>query len=228
MADELNTPGKPAAATTPAVSPPVQTVPADYEELRTFRDTYAPTLEAIAPYYDDIRPIVEDEETRNFLREARTTYQKRRDEQKPKLTPELELIRDEFKSTLTPLVEYVDGERKSRLEEQESKNKATQAEAVAYAQRLAAERPDLAEKNYAGIYLLASYAQREKITLEQAWKDIGSSFSAPQKRAEPPRSLRGDSGAPGVPGESKEPPIRGPKDLRSRLAANLRAGGMKG
>jgi hypothetical protein len=219
----------PAAATpSPGVSPAAPSVPQDYEELKKFREDYEPTIAAIAPYIDDIRPIVENERTREFLRKARTTYEKELESQAPQLSPELSMVRDEFRRELDPIVGYIKDERKAKeYAAAKAKEEAGQAN-LAYANRLVAERPDLAEDDYAGIQMLASYAAPRGISLEEAWKRKGTSLGAPAPKVAPPRSLRGDAAAPGVPGESKEPPIKSARDLTRRLAANLRAGGMKG
>lgn len=202
--------------------------PEDYQELRATALRYQQLNEQLSPYIDDIRPIIEDEETRNFIRTARETLKQQQELRKPQIDPGLAQIRDEFRSVLEPVVGYVNSEREAKELTKKQAEDAAQAANVAYAQRLAAERPDLAEDNYAGIGMLAAYAANRKISLEEAWNSQNGRFSAPQKRVTPPTSLRGDAAAPGVPGESRAEPIRGPKDLRARLRANLVAAGMKG
>lgn len=225
MADLENQQQPPAA---PSPSPAIQE-PADYQELRQFRDTYTPALQAIAPFWDDyVKPLLEDESEREFYKTARESRKQYLEQQKPKLTPELELIREEFRAELDPIVEYVRGNKTERENATKAAQEAAQAANVEYGRRLLAERPDLGEDGMWGMHALATLAQRDNISLEDAWKRHGSRFAGPAPKREAPPSMRGAAAAPGVPGPSTEKPIRNARDLTSRLAANLRAGGMKG
>lgn len=202
--------------------------PADYAELKSRAAQFDQLNATLSPYIDDIRPIIEDAETREFIRSARATLKQQQELRKPQLDPALSMIRDEFRGELGPIVEYITSEKTSKEQAKSDAAAAAQAANVAFAQRIAAERPDLAEDDFAGIGMVAAYAQHRGLSLEEAWNRQNGRFSAPQKRVTPPTSLRGDAAAPGVPGESRNEPIRSGKDLRSRLAANLRAAGMKG
>lgn len=214
----------PPSTVTAAPSP---AVPADYEELRQFRDTYAPILGTIAPMWDDLAPIIENEDEREYVRRARAARQRELDAQKPQLTPELKAVRDEFSEQLTPLVEYVRSERDSRQrQEQETQRRALLTNAE-YATRLIAEKPWLAEDNYRRIAALAQWANGDGTSLEEAWKKYGSSFAAPEPRHEPPTSLSAASSAPGIPGESKPEKPRGKTGLKAEWARRI-AAGMKG
>lgn len=215
-------PVQPAAA-------PSQSIPDDYEELKAFRAQFEPGLRAIAPYWDEyVKPIIEDEQEREFLKTARASRQQFIDSQKPKLSPEMQLVRDEFESKLTPIVEYVQSERQQREDASKASVAAAEQANIAYAQRLIAERPDLAEENYWGMHSLAALAARDKISLEDSWKRYSSRFSGPTPKREPPTSLRSGEAAPGVPGPSQEPRITNKRGIVSRLAQNLRAAGVKG
>lgn len=228
MADPVIEP-QPTPTPVQPVPAPSPSVPEDYEELKAFRAQYEPALATIAPYWDDyIKPLVEDEQEREFVKTARESRKQFLDSQKPKLSPELQTIRDEFASELTPIVEYVQSERKQREDAVKAETETAQAANLAYAQRLTAERPDLAEENYAGMHALASLAARDKISLEDTWKRYGTRFGAQPEKKQPPTSLRGGEAAPGVPGPSEQPRIKSMRDITKRLAGNLRAAGMKG
>jgi hypothetical protein len=218
----------PSPVTTPGAPPaPAVTYPSDYEELKARAQEYKNFREALAPYEDDILPIVQDEDTRKFWRSARETYQQRLAAQEPQLDPAMAKVRDEFKTALDPIVEYIGSERKAKEDSKKAAEEAAQRANVDYAQRLAAERPDLAEDNFAGIGMLAAYAANRGMSLEDAYKTAGSRFSAPPARKAPPTALRGEAAAPGVPGESRQEKATTLKGIRQRLADNLRAG-MKG
>ncbi len=214
----------PNTSATPPVTAPAVTYPSDYEELKAAKTEYENFRAALAPYEDDILPIVQDEDTRKFWRSARETYQQRLAAQEPQLDPGIAKVRDEFKAALDPIVEYIGSERSAKEQTKKAAEEAAQRANVDYAQRLAAERPDLAEDNFAGIGMLAAYAANRGVSLEEAYKTAGSRFSAPPARKAPPTALRGDAAAPGVPGESQKERATTLKGLRQRLADNLRSG----
>src|SRR5271156_4464856 len=140
------------AGTTPTPPSPTVTYPDDYEELRRQNAEYAQTLDALRPYADDIRPLIEDEGKRKLWRDTQTAYERINEERAPKLSPELQLLREDLVKEAGPAVAWVNEQRaeqeKARAADEKAKADA-QAEAqksnFAYAQRLAAERPDLAE-----------------------------------------------------------------------------------
>lgn len=211
--------------------PSAPQLPADYAELLAIRDDYQRLNQTLAPYIDDIRPLIEDEGQRTFIRQARQSYQQQIDAQKPKIAPEMQPIIERIeatKSEFAPAIEYINAERAAKEKATKDSADAAQTANVEYGKRLLAERPDLGEDDGAGIGMLAAYAFNRGISLEEAWKRKGNTLAAPVAKATPPRSLRGDAAAPGVPGESTAPPIKSARDLTARLAANLRAGGMKG
>src|SRR5271165_6225397 len=155
----------PVASGAPSPAAPAVTYPSDYEDLRREVAIRREAWASIEPYIDDIRPIVEDEDTRNFIRSARETYKQRLEAQKPVLDPALAAVRDEFKTALDPVVEYITSERTSKEQAKKDAEAAAQKANVDYAQRLAAERPDLAEDNFAGIGMLAAYAANRGMSL---------------------------------------------------------------
>jgi hypothetical protein len=216
-----------AAAAPVAPSAPAVSYPEDYEDIRRQNAEYRAALEALQPYAEDIRPIIEDEDTRSFLREARTTYQRQKQDREPKLSPELQMLREDLVKEAGPAVAWVNEQRAAAEQAKKEAEESAQRANVLYAQRLAAERPDLAEDNFAGIGMIAAYAAARGMSLEEAYKTTGSRLAAPPAKKEPPTSLRGESAAPGVPGPSEQPKATSLGQLRTRLAANMRAG-MKG
>lgn len=209
--------------------------PDDYAELKGYKERYNALSETLAPYVDDIRPIIENEGDREYWRTARKSRDLLREQQEPQMDPQFAPLVSHFEKQFAPVVEYATNAQKREREAAEATERDTKAaEATAfkanedYARRLIADRPDLAEDEFAGIGMLAAYAAHRKISLEEAWNRKGNTLGAPAKKVTPPTSLRGDAAAPGVPGESKQPKITSKIGLRNRLAANLRAGGMKG
>jgi len=214
----------PSPQATPESPAPAVTYPSDYEELRNRVSAYERTMAQLEPYADLIEPIVSDDDRRTFMKSALETYNERLEKQKPQYTPELALLREEVGKELTPVLEYVNSERTAKEQAKKDAEQAAQQSNLAYAQRLAAERPDLAEDNFAGIGMLAAYAANRGVSLEDAYKSAGSRFSAPPPaKKTPPASLRGDTAAPGVPGESRQEKATTLSSMRKRLADNMRA-----
>lgn len=201
--------------------------PSDYQDLKRFYDDYAPVLQRLAPVWDDVQPIVEDEDQRKYWKAAREARQRQLEAQEPQYTPELKRLRDEFAGTISEVSDWV----KSQKQERERTTLETQARAAQanldYAQRLVAERPEFAEENYATIAALASLAQRDGSSLEESFKRYGSRFAGPAPKREPPPSLRAGAAAPGIPGESTREKPRGKVAMQKMLADRIRAG-MKG
>lgn len=209
--------------------------PEDYAQAKADAQRYIELRDTIAPYVDDIRPIVEDEAQREYWRTARRTRETLQQQQEPQMDPQFRPLVDHFERQFAPVVEYATNAQKREREAAEAKENETKAEQATafkanedYARRLIVERPDLAEDTFAGIGMLAAYAANRGISLEEAWTRKGNTLGAPPKKVTPPTSLRGDAAAPGVPGESKASKITSRAGLQARLAANLRAGGMKG
>ncbi len=222
---DSNQGGAPAGASVPAPS-----YPADYEELRQFRDQYAPVLNTIQQYADDIRPIIEDDDQREFIRSAREQYTAlRKQQEESAIDPVAKTVIESVTEKFQPALEYVQTMRERETRAEQQAQKAALDANLAYAQRLVAERPDLAENNYKKIMAVAQWAQQDGISFEEGWKRYGSYIAAPAPgKKEPPTSLRGSVAAPGTPGESKSEKITSAKDLRARMVNNLRAAGMKG
>jgi hypothetical protein len=199
-------PPSPSAPSTPAIDP------AEYEELKRFRDEATQTFTRLQPFAEDLNWMSADEQNLEFIRQARKTYEDSRKAREPELDPATRRVLDEVK----PLKEYV-----SKLEKREQDQVAR--EQAAFAQktrsvrdRLVAEKPWLAENNDAGIYAIAAFGDRLGLTdLAEAAKAFDA--AGQPKGVTPPRSLRGEASAAGVPGPSSLPPIKSAKDIRARL-----------
>jgi phosphopantothenate synthetase len=213
----------PSPQATPESTAPAVTYPSDYEELRNRVSAYERTMAQLEPYADLIEPIVSDDDRRTFMKSALETYNERLEKQKPQYTPELALLREEVGKELTPVLEYVNSERTAKEQAKKDQEAAATAANLAYAQRLVAERPELARNNNAGVLMLASIAQMRGLSLEDAYKAEGDLFVAPPAKKAPPTSLRGDAAAPGVPGESRQEKATTLSSMRKRLADNMRA-----
>ncbi len=228
----------------PPAAPPVSIQePEDYQELKNFRASFD---EKIAPYWADIQPILEDEDTRTFVRSARETYADRQRRQEPQIPVEFQPVVTRFESQLGPIVEYVNADRAEKLAaktakdaEVEAAQKAGFATNKAYAERIMAERADFrnADGNPSEMMedLIILAAQR-KLSIEDAYKSYGPKYfgvkpqaiERPASERRAPSSLRGDAAAPGVPGESQQPKPQTQKERLARMRANMIAAGGRG
>lgn len=244
MADDPNNPN-PGASAAPTI-----TVPADYESLREFHERYGqygPALDLVRDNFDTIRPLLEDENEREFYTNARKAREAVAPPA-PTMSPEMQAFRDDLRKEFGPTLDWVGSQREAaekkikddeveKYRAQEASNNANRA----YAQRIIAEQPKIfgfvtdeagSQVVNPNMKRLVAMAAAEGLSVEDAYKNFGAELFGVKPRAvereKPPASLRGDTAAPGVPGESTEPPIRTKGQLAKRLANNLRAAGMKG
>lgn len=234
-------PSEPIVPAEPSAAPSVRIeAPADYAELQEFRKNFEAQ---VAPYWDDIRPIIEDENIRTFTRSARETYADRLKAQEPELPPELAMFEKRLEGKFGGVVEYIEGEKSERARVAAEKADAEKAEQArgfaankAYAERIMAEREDFrtADGNPSPqMEDLIILAAQRKLSIEDAYKEYGPKYFGvkpqvvrePSER-KPPSSLR--SGDPGVPGESTQPKAQTQKERLARMRANMIAAGGRG
>jgi hypothetical protein len=216
----------PVVASAPVIAaPPAPQFPADYEELRAFKQSVE---EKVLPYWDDIEPILSDEDTRTFTRTAIETYRDRQKRLEPELPPELAAFEKRLESKFGDIVEYVGTEKKTRAEaaaavEKENADKvaAYQRSNTAYAERIIAERPEFAADDFKLMRRLAALTAAEGLSLEEGYKEFGTLFGVKPKAVEKPTSLRGDGATPGVPGESALPAPKTQRERLDRMRANM-------
>lgn len=235
MADELgNTTTVPTPTTDSTAAP---SIPDDYEALRAKAaeyDSLRPALEQIAPYYDEfIKPIVEDEERRNYTKMAWEARKRQLEAAEPELTPELRAFEKRMEARYGPVADFIRQQDENNKRYEAEQNKRAYDENVSYGLRLKAEHPELMENNNFGMWSLIQAAEANKISLEEAFKRFGSAFTrpdpgVPKKDAKNYTSGLHGTGQPGIPGESK--PVERPRTragMTQHIAAQLRAG-MKG
>ncbi len=192
--------------------------PAEVERLKREYAQAQQILQTLAPHAERINRLIEEPDAAQFFDEAYGVF-KDRSNKSPELPPELKAIHDD----VVYLKDYVKTAEQKRQEQEQSVQQQRYQEDYHYAERLVAERPDLAEDNYWGIQSLAAYAKNNSITLEQAWKKVGSRFAKPVKQAAPPSSLRADAGEIGIPGRSDTQAPSTNKSFRDVLLERLKS-----
>jgi hypothetical protein len=181
-------------------------------ELRAYREQAAQAFTTLEPVSEDINWMLADEANREFIREARRTYEESRRSREPALDPNTKRVLDE----IAPLREFVTAAQKREQDAVKREQQAYAQKTRSVRDRLVAERPWLAEHNDAGVFAIAAFGDRMGITdLAEAAKAFDA--AGQPKGVTPPRSLRSEGSAAGVPGPSSAPPIKSAKDIRARL-----------
>jgi hypothetical protein len=189
-------------------------------ELERYYNESRQIFDRIAPYEEDVRAILDDEDYREFQRSARKSYFETRQAQEKareqELPPEYRKLLEEIDGRLKPALEEVGVLRKDReartAREQEEAKAAQQtfiSQNLEYAQRLVSEQGLTSEEiNDLGRFAkvlhdetVAAGAPRF-VPLEEAFKRLYGRAAA-KKEAPTPRSLRARSAAPGVPSASR-------------------------
>lgn len=180
---------------------------------------YESVLQQLAPHAERIQKyFFDDPEALTFIDNAYENVYKRPQQTSAEIPEDIKPLYDK--------VSYLENFVRKQEQGVEQQRKAEQQEAFSrdyqYAQRLAAERPDLLEDNGWAISALKGFADQNKLTLEQAWKKVGTRFAKPQKQASPPGSLRADAGEIGIPGRSDTQAASTEMSLRDRLLMEFR------
>jgi hypothetical protein len=186
-------------------------------------------FDRLKPHEEDVRALLDDEDYREFAREARQSYLERREKAKAKQAEELDpgarRLLEEFDRRLKPALEEVDVLRRDREARQ-----AAEAETVRktseeftrtnleFAQRLVAEQ-GLSQEEVLDLGRFAKALHEDTVaagsprfvSIEEAYKRV---YGRAQAKTETPRSLRSKAAAPGIPGASKPAEAaRDPKKL---------------
>ena len=188
----------------------------EYAELRAYREQANRSFQALEPVADDVQWMLADEANREFIKQARRTYEESKRSREPELDPSSKRVLDE----LAPIKEYVSAQQKREQDAVRREQMDFARKTRSVRDKLVTEKPWLAEQNDAGIFAIAAYGDRLGITdLNEAAKAFEA--AGQPRGVTPPRSLRGEASAAGVPGPSSLPPIKSAKDIRARLRAGF-------
>jgi len=212
MADGVETPLVTATPASGVSAPSPAIDPAEYAELRRFHTDATQTFSTLEPISDDVRWMLESDDNRDFIRQARKTYEESRTARQPAYDANTQAVLAE----IAPLKEYVSAQQKREQESVRNAQADFARKTRTLRDSLVSAKPWLAENNDAGIYAIAAFGDRLGI------QDLGEAAKAFEaagqpKSVTPPRSLRGEAATAGVPGPSSLPPIKSQADLRSRI-----------
>lgn len=199
----------PVAAPAEIAAPSSPTPTIDPAEFAYYRDYAERAARAMQDWgIDEHRAKrLSDPKFREFEDQAWSSYEQLQRAAEPQIPPEFKPIADR----LDNVVSYVDKLREREQAQTQAEYQGFVSEQHQYAQRLAAERPDLAANGNAGILRVAAFADSlasqlgRRVGIEEAYKEM-QRYAAPASSAAPPTSLRAHDGAPGVPGKSSTKP----------------------
>jgi len=212
-------------------SPPPTTPSPDAElaRLRQENDNLRGLYSQLAPYSDAIdwltsderaQRLASDKELRERIYQSWDAMDAVRRTQAPATPPELKPLEEK----LEKVERFVGGLQEAQQSWQRAQDQQAYRINYEFAQRLVGEKPEFARDNYKPIKWLMNAAASEGITLEDAYKQLGSVYSGAASAPIPDRSLRADAGTPGVPSERRPAKIETKQQAEQYIAGVLRRG----
>lgn len=173
-------------------------------ELEQYQTETQSVFDQLAPHSARIKRMVEDESAARLFDDSLASYEALQSRNKPKLS-------DEWNPEVNPWLKKIDamydqvqsfakdtGEYKQQ--QQEQVNQRLLSENTKLSEQLIEKFPNLAEGDYAGIKMIASYGIQNKMSFADAASALEPAYRR-ERTVEP--TLRTTAGAPGVPGASE-------------------------
>jgi len=180
---------------------------AELEDLRAYRARSEQFLEQLTPHEARIKKLLEDGDAARVFDDSVSAYDRIREERKPKLPIEWDPEQNPLLKRMMKVADTVDSwdTRSKQLEQQQAveANQRVVHEATTYAEQLIKDVPQLAENNFAGIKSIAAFATQSNLAFKDAAEQLMPVFR--RQQTTPPKSLRPNQGAPGVPQRSEKP-----------------------
>lgn len=190
-------------------------------ELEQYQRESQEVFERLQPHSARIKRIVEDEDAARLFDDSLASYETLRERSKPKLPPEWDpevnpYIKkiDEMSSKIAAFEQQ---SQKYQEQQQAEVNQRLLEENTKLSQQLVEKYPLLAERDYAGIKMIASYGIQNKVSFAEAASALEPIYKR-EGSVEP--TLRTNSGAPGVPATSERQSTE--KDLIERATELIR------
>lgn len=173
-------------------------------ELEQYQTETQSVFEQLSPHSARIKRMVEDENAARLFDDSLASYEALSARNKPKLS-------DEWNPEVNPWLKKIDamydqvqtfakdsGDYKQQ--QQEQVNQRLLQENTKLSEQLIEKFPHLAEGDYAGIKMIASYGIQNKLSFADAASALEPAYKR-ERSVEP--TLRTNVGAPGVPGASE-------------------------
>lgn len=190
---------------TPAIDPQEYTrLQQRARELEQYQQETQAVFEQLSPHSARIKRMVEDENAARLFDDSLASYEAMQARHKPKLGDEWNPENNPWLKKIDELYDEVKGFRKQSDEyqnaQQQQVNQRLLAENTKISEQLIEKYPHLAENDYAGIKMIASYGIQNKLSFSDAASALEPAYRRDAK-TEP--TLRSNVGAPGVPGASE-------------------------
>lgn len=188
-------------------------------ELETYHRESQEVFNQLQPHSARIKRLIEDESAQRIFDDGLSAYEAMQQRNKPKLSDEWNPEVNPYLQKIEKVYEVVNNfEQKSAQYEQTQRDEANQrllAENTKLSEQLVEKFPHLAEQNYAGISMIASYGLQNKMSFADAARALEPVYR--RETSEP--NLRPELGAPGIPGDSHKD---GNVDMVQRAAELIR------
>jgi hypothetical protein len=193
------------------LTPPSSIDPNEYaqmqqqlRELQQYQSETQSVFEQLSPHSARIKRMVEDENAARLFDDSLASYEALSARNKPKLSDEwnpevnpwlkkIDEVYDQVKSFAKESTDY-------KQQQQEQVNQRLLSENTKLSEQLIEKFPHLAEGDYAGIKMIASYGIQNKMSFADAASALEPAYKR-ERSIEP--TLRTTAGAPGVPGASE-------------------------
>jgi hypothetical protein len=195
------------------LTPPPQSVidPNEYSrmqqqlrELQQYQSETQSVFDQLAPHSARIKRMVEDESAARLFDDSLASYEALSARNKPKLPDEWNPETNPWLKKIDEVYDEVKSFRKQSdaygEQQQQQVNQRLLAENTKLSEQLIEKFPHLAEGDYAGIKMIASYGIQNKLSFADAASALEPAYKR-ERSVEP--TLRTTAGAPGVPGASE-------------------------
>lgn len=173
-------------------------------ELQQYQQETQSVFDQLAPHSARIKRMVEDESAARLFDDSLASYEALAARNKPKLSDEWNPEVNPWLKKIDAMYDQVQSFAKDsgdyKQQQQEQVNQRLLQENTKLSEQLIEKFPHLAEADYAGIKMIASYGIQNKMSFADAASALEPAYKR-ERSVEP--TLRTTAGAPGVPGASE-------------------------
>jgi hypothetical protein len=177
---------------------------AELEELRSYRTEAQQVFDQLTPHQARIKRMLEDPTAAQIYDDSLSSYDMLQQRNKPKLSQEWDPETNPYLKKIDEVYDTVKNFSKQsetyQKQQQDEINQRLLQENTKLSEQLVEKFPHLAEQNYAGISMIASYGLQNKMSFADAARALEPVYR--RESAEP--TLRSGAGVSGVPGASEK------------------------
>jgi hypothetical protein len=173
-------------------------------ELEQYQTETQAVFDQLSPHSARIKRMVEDESAARLFDDSLASYEALSQRNKPKLSDEWNPEVNPWLKKIDAMYDQVQSFAKDsgdyKQQQQQEVNQRLLSENTKLSEQLIEKFPHLAESDYAGIKMIASYGIQNKMSFADAAGALEPAYKR-ERSVEP--TLRTNVGAPGVPGNSE-------------------------